>query len=228
MVLYTISDMLVIGHRGARGLAPENTKAGFEAALAHNVDAIEFDVRTTKDNVAVLCHDDCIRAGKDKLPVANTDYISLQQAQPSLLTLSEALDFLDNRLPIVIELKPECDISPVLRDIEHGLRSGWHDTHINLSSFDTNLLHKIKRVLPDLTYVVNERWSGVRALRRARRLDTMHITMNQRWLWRGFIASMARRGYVLSAYTVNTPSKARRWEGAGLTAVVTDFPDRYR
>ncbi|MFL7810718.1 MAG: glycerophosphodiester phosphodiesterase, partial [Anaerolineae bacterium] len=48
----------VIGHRGAAALAPENTWAGFDLALALGVDAIETDVRATRDGVLVLLHDE--------------------------------------------------------------------------------------------------------------------------------------------------------------------------
>jgi glycerophosphoryl diester phosphodiesterase len=44
------------GHRGARGLMPENTMAGFEFALACGVGAIEFDVLFTRDCIPVLTH----------------------------------------------------------------------------------------------------------------------------------------------------------------------------
>ena len=46
----------LIGHRGARGLAPENTLPSFEAAFALGVDAIEFDVGMTRDDVVVALH----------------------------------------------------------------------------------------------------------------------------------------------------------------------------
>lgn len=45
------------GHRGARGLAPENTLAGFELALALGVDTLELDVGITRDGVPVVVHD---------------------------------------------------------------------------------------------------------------------------------------------------------------------------
>jgi YVTN family beta-propeller protein len=45
------------GHRGARGLAPENTLAAFERALALGVTTIETDVAITKDDVPVIAHD---------------------------------------------------------------------------------------------------------------------------------------------------------------------------
>lgn len=48
---------LVIGHRGARGLWPENTLAAFAGALALGVDALELDVAMTADGVVVVSHD---------------------------------------------------------------------------------------------------------------------------------------------------------------------------
>jgi glycerophosphoryl diester phosphodiesterase len=50
----------VIGHRGARGLYPENTLAGFEGALALGVDALELDVALTADGVVVVSHDPAV------------------------------------------------------------------------------------------------------------------------------------------------------------------------
>jgi len=45
------------GHRGARGLAPENTLPGFERALSLGVDTLELDVGVTRDGVVVIHHD---------------------------------------------------------------------------------------------------------------------------------------------------------------------------
>ncbi|MFT5933700.1 MAG: glycerophosphoryl diester phosphodiesterase [Hydrogenophaga sp.] len=45
------------GHRGARGLAPENTLAGFEAALAIGVTTLELDIAISADGVPVIHHD---------------------------------------------------------------------------------------------------------------------------------------------------------------------------
>lgn len=45
------------GHRGARGLAPENTMAAFRAALAIGVTTLETDLAMTRDGVLVLSHD---------------------------------------------------------------------------------------------------------------------------------------------------------------------------
>src|ERR1044072_5476525 len=53
--------MLIIGHRGASAVAPENTIAAFREALAVGADGIEFDVRLTRDGVPVVIHDSTLR-----------------------------------------------------------------------------------------------------------------------------------------------------------------------
>ena len=51
---------LVISHRGANRVAPENTLPAFETSIRLGVDGFENDVHLTSDGVAVVCHDDTV------------------------------------------------------------------------------------------------------------------------------------------------------------------------
>lgn len=216
--------MLIIGHRGAKGLAAENTLEGLKTAADHKVDAIEFDVRVTNDGVPVLAHDRTV--GRTKID--RTDFKHLKQLRPNLTTLDEAMRLLKNRLPVIIEVKPGTDVGPVAEVLKDQLRNGWQPADIRIASFDLAVLERAKQLLPEHTLVVNESWSGLRATRRAHRLGTPFISMNQKWLWSGFIKSMAKQGFKLSAYTLNDPGKAKRWVAAGLHAVITDYPNQFK
>lgn len=56
----------IIGHRGAAGLELENTATSIKRALALNVPTIEIDLRLTKDEKLVVCHDsDLARVAND-------------------------------------------------------------------------------------------------------------------------------------------------------------------
>ncbi len=57
-----LAQIQVHGHRGARGLRPENTLPAFEYAIAQGVDALELDMAVTRDNVIVISHDPELRA----------------------------------------------------------------------------------------------------------------------------------------------------------------------
>ena len=74
------------GHRGARGLWPENTLAGFAGALALDVDAIELDVVMTGDGVVVASHDPCLNPDLTR----DEHGAWLTQAGPAVLSLDVA------------------------------------------------------------------------------------------------------------------------------------------
>ena len=218
--------MKIIGHRGARGLAPENTLAGFKAALAANVDGIEFDVRVTRDEVPILNHDEFIpgpRRGKHI--IAKCTYKELKALRPDLLTLDQALGFLQGKTFLYIEIKPGVNTEPVTDCLRPYLRRKLSTGSFVITSFDFKVLREVKAALPTAALGVNEKWSGMRAGRRARALGTKRIIMNQRWLWPGFIKLMSK-SYELSGYTINNPRQAERFKAAGLHAAITDYPGK--
>ncbi len=95
----------IIGHRGAAGLATENTIASFVAAQAAGVDVLEFDLRLTKDQQIVVNHDkSLLRVFGIDMVISDHSLEELQQACPELATLSEILKAC-GRTKMVIELK---------------------------------------------------------------------------------------------------------------------------
>jgi len=95
---------LLLGHRGARKYAPENTIAAFELALDHGCDGFEFDVRLTADGVAVVCHD----AKFCGVSVGDNTYESLVERASGrgLARLEQVLE-LGSRAFLNVELKVE-------------------------------------------------------------------------------------------------------------------------
>jgi glycerophosphoryl diester phosphodiesterase len=70
-----LSSVEIQGHRGARGLWPENTVQGFTRTLELGVDVLELDVGLTADGVPVLHHDQALRADtvRDRGPCRPND-----------------------------------------------------------------------------------------------------------------------------------------------------------
>lgn len=71
--------MFVISHRGAAGLAPENTIEGIILAKKNKVNAIEVDIRPTGDKQFVLCHDPTLLRGAGRLTKVSN--LSLKEIQ---------------------------------------------------------------------------------------------------------------------------------------------------
>lgn len=71
---------LIIGHRGASAVAPENTLSAFKRAMLDGADGIEFDVRLSRDGVPVVIHDATLaRTGLLKASVGALSCAELQQ-----------------------------------------------------------------------------------------------------------------------------------------------------
>jgi glycerophosphoryl diester phosphodiesterase len=224
----TRTDLAIVGHRGARALAPENTLAAIRKGLQHHVNELEVDVRITKDHVAILMHNaDCQDASGVKLIVREHTYAELKQHKPDLTTLAEAIVAIDREVPLQIEVKWGEPIKPVVEAIQNSLKHGWQPSDFLLGSKKHATLVELQQALPEVTKVVIEPFSSIRAVWRANQIGTKRLSMRHTWLWSGVIKGLHSRGFQLYAYTLNDPLKARRWHQCGLAGVITDSPDTF-
>lgn len=222
-------QMKIVGHRGARGLAPENTVASLLKAIDSGVNAVEFDVRVTKDGSVILHHDAKLEDTGGKLhDIAASTYEQLKKNKTDLATFEAAAKAVDRRALMLIEVKPVVNLKPVIKAVKDLLKQGWKLEDFCLGSRSYGQLKALHKALPEAELFVIDSWSGVRATSRARRLGAKRLHMNQRWLWAGFIRSINRGGYELYAYTLDNPVKAAYWARHGLAGAITDYPDRYK
>jgi len=101
-----------IAHRGLHNQTmPENSLPAFQNAIDHGF-AIELDLRQLKDGTVVVFHDPNIKrmcgvnASIDKLTKKDLPYFNLNHSTQHIPTLQEVLDLVDNKVPLMIELKP--------------------------------------------------------------------------------------------------------------------------
>lgn len=239
MVLLYTKVMKVIGHRGARGLSPENTIASIEKALEHGVDEIEIDVRMTKDHVAVLHHDPVVvDPSGTEVTIKHSKYVELLRHKPDLAALDHAIRVIGHRCPLIIEIKQGENPKKTIDIIRFYLAKGWQLKEFSIASYDQHVLAACKKGLPGVQLVVNEVWSGIRATYRARKLGTKRINMYELWLYTAYIRMVHRKGYELSVFPanikmwmwlsrVNKPRRLKSWQPY-LYGIITDYPDRFK
>ena len=92
----TASAFDLQGHRGTRGLAPENTIAAFARALEIGVTTLEFDVGLTRDGVVVVSHDR--RLNPDHTRDAEGKFLDREGPAIRSLTFAELRQFDVGRL----------------------------------------------------------------------------------------------------------------------------------
>jgi glycerophosphoryl diester phosphodiesterase len=84
----------VFGHRGAAGLAPENTLPSFALALALGADVLEFDVHATRDGIPVVLHDAALDRTTDASgPVSELTWSQLLEVDAGFRFSRDGRDF---------------------------------------------------------------------------------------------------------------------------------------
>ena len=158
-----MSRPLIVGHRGASYLAPENTLVSFRTAKALGADGIEMDVQMTKDKKLVIAHDFVTdRVSNAHYDIFNTDLETLRQldfgswkspdyAGEKIPTLEEVLEIGRDMKMMHIELKPYFDRDKdfVARVLDAVVNMGCADKVV-LTSFQYDLLRQIKEQMPEM------------------------------------------------------------------------------
>lgn len=216
---------LRVGHRGARAYEPENTIRSFMKALEMGVNAIEFDVRRTRDGELVVIHDaevDRTTNGKglvSELTLKEIKSLSTEKGE-KIPTLDEALDFLDQKVKILIELKEVGFEEKVLEAIK---RRGLEDNVI-IISFHEEALRRVRelnnRIEIGLIYVKHKDPIGAALSLRAQYLLPLY-----RFIHSTLIKRAHEKGLKIIAWTINTPEEAREYAMKGVDGISSDRPD---
>lgn len=219
--------IVVIGHRGAAGLAPENTLPGFRRAYACGVSAVELDVYAVEGELLVI-HDDTLeRTTSGRGAVMATPLAALRRldagAGASIPLLSEVVAELPATVGLNIELKGPGTADPVAAFLR--TRPGLD---VLVSSFDLAQLAHFHDLAADVPVApLFSRWnSGIWDTAAA--LDAWSINLSRRAATPQYLAEAARRGFRTLVYTVNALPLARRLIAAGATGIFTDRPDLLR
>jgi len=101
-----------MGHRGAKALEPENTLLSIRRAMEIGVDAVEIDVHLTKDKEVVVIHDSTVdRTTNGKGPVGSYTLEEIKKLDAGkgekIPTLKEVIEFVKDKVRLIIELKEE-------------------------------------------------------------------------------------------------------------------------
>ena len=219
---------LVIGHRGAAGLAPENTLAGFRMAASLGVDAIELDVHRLEDTLVVI-HDDALdRTTSGRGPLMAQSLASVRRLDAGggqrVPLLPEVLAALPAHVGVNIELKAPGTAELAVPLAEEQLTQG---RELLISSFDLEELgHAAALGSASLKIApLFDRWSRT-GWQVARNLRAWSVNLSLRAASKRLIEEAGDRGLKTLIYTVNDRPTADRLAGWGATGVFTDFPNR--
>lgn len=221
----------MFAHRGGAGLAPENTLAAFENAVALHADGVELDVRASSDGRVVVHHDSTLeRTTPLHGPVDRRTASELAHAQvPELRTVLHVC----RNLRIIVELK--VNDAAFGRRVVEELRNASALERVCVGGFGRAALRAVREEEP--------------ALATSAAREEVRLSLYRSWLrwpvsdppydgyqipeYAGrtrvtsprFIHDAHRAGLGVQVWTVDDEADARRLIGWGVDALITDRPD---
>ena len=215
----------VIGHRGAAGLAPENTLASFAYAVHLGVDAIELDVHLSADQHLVVIHDERVdRTTNGNGTVADAPLAALRMLDAGAgergPTLDEVLEAVPGHVAVNIELKGRGTARPVARAVAARERP------LLVSAFDHGELARFHSLCPTIPCApLLGRWRQD-VLDTARALGAWSVNLADHIADRTTVDAIRANGCQCLVYTVNDVERAAALRAMGVGGVFSDFPDR--
>ena len=233
----------VIGHRGAAGLAPENTLASLRRAKIEGAAWVEFDVMLSADGIPILFHDDTVnRTTNGRGKIAN---LSLEEIQSLDAGCWFSKEFQGERVPTFrdaifeikalglganVEIKPSPGAGAETAKATCALvLSDWPGSLPPpvISSFDTSAMAVARDLSPDIERAMlfgklPKNWKSI-----VEDLDCQAVHMSTKYVTRANVDAIRRHGFPVRVYTVNDAARGQDLRDMGVASIFTDRPDLF-
>lgn len=232
---------LVLGHRGARHAAPENTHAAFELSRLEGAAGVELDVRLVKTGEIVVMHDTTLTRVTNKADRRTVEQLTWAETQTADIgkgekvpLLSDVLDWAAQHDQLVnVEVKSDVRRRrDLLRGVIDLLGRHPHARHgVLLSSFDPRFIWRLSRALPQIpsAFLFHTKSPMARAAALvgaatfgrlgARAVHPEHVLVTE-----ARMAAWRSRKVLVGVWTVNDPARARALSTLGVDYIVSDNP----
>ena len=225
----------IYSHRGASAYALENTWNAFRRACELDV-GIELDIQITKDGIILVFHDDNLkRLSGRNLQIADVDYDKIKdtrigkRGRRKLSTDRIPLAYevfrwaRQKEVPLNIEMKESFAVHPDGAETLAAMLEGMGDIH--LSSFNTELLRKMKRLKPDIeTALVVKKNFVVKQMVDMHWIDSVHL--HKRLYSESVLANLTSLEKKVRIYGIAGTERILNQLSPIVSGIITDHPDR--
>ncbi len=221
-----MQNQIVVAHRGASGLAPENTMLAHQVAFETGAHMIEIDVQETEDGKLVCIHDfDVDRTTNGTGAIAELSYREIRELDAGdgekIPSLDEVLDYARGRMKINIELKVTDIEKEVLALVmerrmipDITISSFLHGTLIATRNLDTEVFTAVlvTKLRNDMISYVNE-------------LDANALNPDHKTVTLDLVNDAHTNNILVFPWTVNDSSRMQDLYSMGVDGIITNFPD---
>ncbi|WP_449538682.1 glycerophosphodiester phosphodiesterase [Ferdinandcohnia sp. Marseille-Q9671] len=238
----------IYGHRGAKGMYPENTLLSFSKAIEQGVEGLELDVHLTKDGEVVVIHDETldrttsgtgwikdVTLAEIKQYSAGSPFSHLPKYveewnNEQVPTLKEVLQLLE---PYPIELNIELKTYAIAyqgieEEIKQLVDEYGKSRKVVYSSFHLPSLLRIKQIDPksEIAWLLNHDISLPHDYIEALHLESLHINKSILLSKTEYPEHIQQLFDNLRVWTVNEPGEIKRLLDLQVNSIITDFPER--
>lgn len=240
--------IIITGHRGAAGLAPENTLASIQLAIELGVDRIEIDVQQTKDNKIIVLHDRTLRRTTTGHGfVKNLTYDEILQfsagykfnkfyINEKVPTLEQVIDLIDGKVELLIETKYSYMYYPnIERHIINIIKNKNAKDWCKVISFNDRALFRINKL--DNSIRLGKLFVGkhahlplsfdkglnIRPLKKYAFVD--EVIVKHDYATKAIIEKVHDFGKELHVWTVNNEATIQKLIERGVDGIISDYPN---
>ncbi len=233
--------VLVIGHRGAMGLAPENTMASFELGWELGSDILELDVHLSRDGELVVMHDPDVSRTTDGVGhVKDMTLSEIKQLDAGIVfdasfagqqvpTLPEVLSWARSRIPLLIEIKGDPHPTPgIVEKVIAAVNAEQMTNDVMIISFDHPTVKEVKEI--DASFVTGILYTGrlCDPVGAAKAANADAIRPAWQYLTPGDVEEIHAAGLIAHAWNAHDPELIEYIIGLGVDSIGSNYPDRLR
>ena len=219
-----LNNILLIAHRGANKLAPENTIKSFQKAIQLKADYIEFDTHLSKDGEIVIMHDDdTSRTTGYKGKISEMTLEELKQLDcgegERIPTLNELIDLAKGKIGLQLEIKAKGQANKIVSLLKEN---NLTDTTI-ISSFDHDELLEVQKLDPKLKLaplVIGVKKNTT--IQEAIDNNFYAIHPLYRFVTQKFLQKAHENNIKVNVWTVDSKSKIKKLVYLGVDGIITN------
>lgn len=235
--------MIVYGHRGAKGEAPENTLAGFSHAYRHGIRHFELDLVLSKDGKPMIIHDltvDRTTGQKGAVTSFTSEELAAMDARkgatpswsekvgiPALETLLDEFTDLEH-LQLEVKKDNRQRLNVLCNRLTEIIQRRNLYQRVTVTSSDVWFLQQIRRRDKNITIGLVAERKFPRPINVASRLHCEFLCVNWKICSKSLVDDAHRRGMHVSAWTVNRIHDMLELEQQGVNSIISDFPTSTR
>jgi len=238
-----MSNALIIGHRGASAVAPENTMAAFREAITVGADGIEFDVRLTRDGVPVVIHDSTLRrtgglnkrvaelSSEEITKIDVGSWFAPHFANETVPSLRELFTlFQSNNATLYLEMKCDspAEYKPLAEACCRMIEEYCFKERVVVECFQLAALEILKEIDSGIkTAALFDRvFTDRSVITRATEIGAMAVALHHRLARKELVEKSKQAGLHVAVWTVDDPAWVQIARDIGIDGLITNNPAR--